>query len=125
VNKMVIFFCIPCLMLIAYFGILSIFAPKYRIDFKEAITCFIDKLKGKKCSISFDERMRMKLSAWLIDKGYIKLGKFFNNRRNFNITFTFIFIIFSIVTTYLFILLIQYLFIQSPCNIGDSCAIEV
>lgn len=118
---MVFFLCIPCLLLIAYFGIMAIFVPRYRVYFKEAITCFKDKLTGKKCSISFDERMRMKLSAWFLDRNHVKLGNFFNNKRNFNITMTILFIIFTIVSIYLFILLYQFIFVKSPCDTGDSC----
>ena len=115
---MVFFLCIPCLLLIAYFAVMGAFVPKYRVYCKEAVTCFMDKLKGRKCSISFDERMRLKFSGWLADKNFVRAARFFSNKRNFNITFSIIFIIVTIVSTYLFILLVEYLFIQSPCDNG-------
>lgn len=109
-----IWFCIPCLILILYFAIAGIFFPKYRGYIKEGWKCFLDKLRGKRCSISFDNRMRLALSMWLSKRNMSRLGKFFYNERNFKITLTVIGIAFTIISVYLFILLINFL-ISPPC----------
>lgn len=114
-------FCIPCLVLVAYFLIAAIFFPRYRIYIKEAWKCFSDKLKGKKCAVSFDNKMRLALSMWFTKKGMIGLGKFFNNKRNFNIFFTIVGIAFTIISTLLFIVLVKFL-IKSPC-VDGTCPI--
>lgn len=116
-----IFFCVPCIALILYFAVACIFFPKYRIYLKEGWSCFFDKLKGKHCSIAFDNRMRLAFSTWLTKKGMVKLGRFFYNKRNFNITLTVATIVLTIVSVYLFILLIQFS-IHSPCENG-SCSV--
>jgi len=114
-------FCIPCLALLLYFGVASIFVPKYRRYLKEGWHCFLDKLKGRKCSASFDNRMRLALSSWLTRRGMVRLGRFFYNKRNFNITLTILTIIFTIVSIYFFILLIKFL-ISPPCA-NNVCSI--
>ena len=109
--------CLPCLGLLLYFGIASIFVPKYRRYIREGWHCFLDKLKGKKCSVSFDNRMRIAFSAWLTKRGLIKLGKFFYDERNFNLTLTVVTLIFTIISIYLFILLVNFL-VSPPCAEG-------
>lgn len=117
---MVFFLCIPCLVLIAYFLIVAIFFPQYRPYIKEAWKCFLDKLKGKKCSVSFDNKMRLAFSMWLTKRGYIGLGKYFYDQKNFNRVFTIIGIVFIIVSSVLLVLLIKFLFFGSPCSNPDS-----
>jgi hypothetical protein len=116
-----VLFCIPCLALLAYFGVASIFFPKYRVYMKEGWRCFIDKLKRKKCSVSFDNRMRIALSSWLTKRGLVKLGRFFNNERNFNMTLTIFVVGSTILTVYLLLLYIQFWF-NPPCT-DNTCSI--
>jgi len=116
-----VIFCIPCLVLLAYFGIAGIFFPRYRNYIKEGWRCFLDKLKGSKCSVSFDNRMRLALSMWFTERNMPRLGRFFHNKRNFEITFIVIGVVSTIVSIYLFILLINFL-IFPPC-VGDVCGI--
>lgn len=118
-----IFLCIPCLVLVSYFCILGIFFPKYRRYIKEGWKCFLDKLKGKKCSMSFDNKMRIAFSVWLANKNMKRAGKFFYDERNFKLTFTIIGIVFTIISIYLFILLIQFMAVP-PCT-SDVCAITI
>ena len=115
------FFCIPCLALLIYFGAAGIFFPKYRVYLKDAWTCFIDKLRGRKCPVSFDNKMRLALAAWLADKGMSSAGKFFYNERNFKIVLTTVMISFSILSIYLFILFMGYLY-QPPC-VDNVCVV--
>lgn len=114
---MVLFFCIPCLVLIAYFGIAGIFFPKYRGYIKEGWECFLNKLRGRICSASFDNKMRLALSMWFTERGVPSLGRFFHNRRNFELTLIVIGVASTAVSMYLFALLMKFL-IHSPCVEG-------
>ena len=121
---MVLFLCVPCLVLLAYFGVMGIFFPKYRRYIKEGWRCFLDKLRGKKCSVSFDNRMRMAFSMWLAKRGLVRAGKFFGNERNFNYFLIVVAVASTVLTIYLFLLFIHFQF-NPPCNPGDSCAVNV
>ena len=118
-----VFFCIPCLVLLGYFGIMGIFFPKYRSYIKDGWRCFVDKLKRKECSASFDNRMRLAVSMWFTERKMPSIGKFLQNKRNFEVTLIVIGVVTTIVSIYLFALLISFL-IESPCE-GDVCAIDV
>lgn len=116
-----VFFCIPCLVLVAYFLIAAIFFPHYRTYLKEAWRCFLDKIKGKRCSFSFDNKMRLALSMWLAKRGMVRLGRFLSNKRNFNLTFTIVGILFTLISIFLFILLVKFL-IRPPC-VDGACPV--
>jgi len=120
-----VLFCIPCLVLLAYFGIMGLFFPKYRGYVKDGWRCFIDKLRGKVCSASFDSRMRLAFSMWLAKHNMPRLGKFFYKKKNFELTFIIIGIAFTILSIYLFILLMKFM-AQSPCAADDAaCRVEL
>jgi hypothetical protein len=121
---MVIFLCIPCLALLVYFGVMGIFFPKYRRYIKEGWRCFTDKLRGKKCSVSFDNRMRMAFSMWLAKRGMVRAGKFFGSERNFN-WFLIVMAVASTVLTIYFIFLFIHFQINPPCDFGSSCSVNV
>ncbi len=112
-----VIFCIPCLILVLYFAVLGIFFPRYRGYIREGWRCFLDKIKGRKCSASFDNKMRLAFSMWLAERNMKRLGKFFYNERNFKWTF----ITIGVVTTVLFCLLIIFL-VYPPCT-PDVCTI--
>lgn len=116
-----VIFCIPCLALLVYFAVAGIFFPRYRTYIREGWGCFLDKLKGKKCSVSFDNRMRLALSTWLTRRGMVGLGKFLYNKRNFDMTLIIVAVASTIVSIYLFILLVQF-WIYPPCG-PDTCSI--
>lgn len=84
----------------------------------------MDKITGKKCSVSFDNRMRLAVSMWFTKRRMLKVGKFLQNKKNFDTTLIVIGIVTTILSIYLFALLITFL-IHSPCETGDTCAIEV
>lgn len=113
---MVFWLCIPCLTLLLYFAILSIFIPKYRVFLADAWRCFIDKLRGRKCPVSFDKKMHQAVVMWLARKNKVGLARYFSDKKKFDWWVIILFIIFSIVSTYLFILLVKFLFIKSPCE---------
>lgn len=119
-----VLFCIPCLALLIYFLIMAIFFPKYRVYIKEGWRCFKDKLLGKKCSVSFDNRMRLALSAWLVQHRMVRLGRWFNNERNFNWFLIIGTVLTTILTIYFVILFIQ-LQINPVCYDGSSCLVEI
>jgi len=120
---MVFFLCIPCLTLILYFLIVSLFVPRYRIYIKDAWRCFIDKLRGRKCPVSFDKKMHQAFVMWLTRKNKVGMARFFNNKRNFDITLGIVLIVFTIASTWLFWLLIKFLFIKSPCDNATNTGI--
>ncbi len=107
--------CIPCLALILYFLILGMFIPRYRAYIKEAWRCFLDKLRGRKCSVSFDNKMHKAFVLWLAKHNWIGAARFFNKKRNFDIFLIIVLTLFTIITTWLFWLLVKFLFIKSPC----------
>ena len=113
---MVFWLCIPCLALLIYFLILSIFIPRYRTYLKEAWGCFIDKLRGRKCPVSFDKKMHQAFIMWLAKKNKVKLAKYFSDKKKFDLWLMVFLIVFSIISTILFIFLIKFLFIKSPCE---------
>ena len=119
-----VLFCIPCLALLIYFGVASIFFPKYRVYIREGWRCFMDKLRGKKCSVSFDNRMRMALSAWLTRHRMVRLGRFFNSERNFNWFLIIATVVSTLATIYLILLFIHFQ-INPPCDTGSSCSVDV
>ena len=120
---MVFFLCIPCLAIFLYLAIAGIFFPQYRVYLKEAWKCFVDKLRGKKCSVSFDNKARLAVANWFAKRNMTKTAQFFYKKRNFDITMIVIFIAFTILTTWLFFLFIKYL-IHSPCA-GKTCEIKI
>ena len=119
-----VLFCLPCIALLVYFGVASIFFPKYRVYLREGWRCFIDKLRMKKCSVSFDNRMRIALSAWLTRRGTVRLGRFMHDERNFNITLTVLVVVSTIVSVYLLILMVQF-WLYPPCDTGSTCAVDL
>ena len=116
-----VFFCIPCVILVLYFLVAGIFFPRYRVYIKEGWCCFLDKLRGKKCSVSFDNRMRLSFSVWLTEKNMPRMGRFFYDERNFRIAFTALGIAFTIISIFLFIVLMNFL-ANPPC-VSDVCSI--
>ena len=118
-------FCLPCLALLIYFGIAGIFVPRYRNYIKEGWKCFWDKLRGKLCSVSFDNRMRIALSMWLARRGFVRLGRFFHNEKNFNIVLTATVVVFTIISIYLLVLMIKFL-VASPCaEEAGKCVLKI
>ena len=111
-----IFLCIPCLTLILYFLIFGIFIRRYRVYIKEAWRCFLDKLQGKKCSVSFDNKIHKAFVLWLAKRNHVKMARFFQKERNFDVLLITALVIFTIVTTWLAWLLYKFLFIKSPCE---------
>ncbi len=119
-----VLFCIPCLALLVYFGVAGIFFPKYRTYIREGWRCFSDKLRGRKCSVSFDNRMRIAFSAWLAHHRMTRLGRWFNSERNFSMFMTTFAIVSTVLTIYFIWLFIQFQ-INSPCDVGDVCSVDM
>ena len=110
-----VLFCIPCLALILYFLIISLFVPRYRVYIREAWICFVEKLRGRKCPVSFDKKIHHAFVMWLTKKNKLGMARFFSKKRNFDIWLTILLIVLTILSSWLFWLLIKFLFIKSPC----------
>jgi len=111
-----VLFCLPCIALVLYFLVVSIFVPRYRVYIKEAWRCFLDKLKGKKCSISFDERMHKAFVMWLARHNKLGMARYFSSKKKFDFWLGFSVIIFTVVSTWLLWLLIKFVILgKSPC----------
>lgn len=111
-----VIFCIPCIALVLYFVVLSLFVPRYRVYIKEAWQCFLDKLHGRRCSVSFDNKIHKAFVLWLAKRNYIGMARFLKKKRNFDIFLIIVLTIFTIVSTWLFFLLVKFLFFKSPCD---------
>jgi hypothetical protein len=117
-----VIFCIPCLVLVAYFLIASIFIPRYRTYIKEGWRCFADKLRGKECSVSFDNKMRLVVSEWFAGHGMPRLGKFLYKKKNFDWTLITVGIVTTVLTVYLVFVAYQFWFVEPPCT-EEVCGI--
>lgn len=117
-----VFFCIPCLVILIYFLVASIFIPRYRTYIKEGWRCFIDKLRGKECSVSFDNKMRLVTSEWFARHHMPRVGKFLYNKRNFDWTLIIVGVVTTILTIYLAYLAYVFWFVQPPCT-EETCGI--
>jgi len=119
-----VLFCIPCLALLIYFLVMGTFFPRYRVYIKDGYRCFTDKLRGKKCALSFDNRMRLAFSAWLTQHRMPWLGRWFSNQRNFS-NFLIISTIVTTVISIYFIWLFIYWQINPICYDGSSCVVDI
>jgi hypothetical protein len=108
-------------MLLTYFAVASIFIPRYRVYIGEGWRCFLDKIRGKNCSVSFDNKMRLVVSEWFADKGMPRIGKFLYKKKNFDWTLITIGVVSTVLTLYLLVVAIQFWF-EPPCNV-DTCSI--
>ena len=110
-----VIFCLPCLVLVAYFAVASIFIPRYRSYIRHGWRCFSDKLRGKQCSVSFDNRMRLAVSEWFTRKGMPGIGKFLYKKKNFDWTLIIIGVSTTLLTIYLAYVGVQFWF-EPPCT---------
>lgn len=52
-----------CLIALVVFGILAVFSARYRAYFKEAADCVFRRMTLRKCTTSFDKKMKVKISS--------------------------------------------------------------
>lgn len=64
--------------------------------------------------------MRLALSMWFTKRGMPSAGRFFHNKKNFDMTLIIIGVVTTIISIYLFVVLIDYLFFNPPC-VDDVC----
>ena len=64
-----------CFIALFVFGVLAIFSAKYRVYFKEASDCVFRRMTLRKCTTSFDKKMKVKISS-RISKRNKKFGGF-------------------------------------------------
>ncbi|MBT4870277.1 MAG: hypothetical protein HON47_01775 [Candidatus Diapherotrites archaeon] len=63
-----------CFIALIVFAILALFSAKYRAYFKEALDCVFRKATLRKCTTSFDKKMKMKVTS-KISKRNKKFGR--------------------------------------------------
>lgn len=73
----------PVLGNATYFLIASIFVPRYRSYIKEGWHCFIDKLRGKNCSVSFDNNETSLIGSGLQKKVCPELENFSTTKETY------------------------------------------
>ena len=54
-----------CIIALVVFAILGLFSAKYRAYFLEAFDCVFKKMTLRKCTTSFDKKMKMKITSRL------------------------------------------------------------
>jgi hypothetical protein len=64
-----------CFIALIVFAVLAVFSAKYRAYFKEALDCVFRKATLRKCTTSFDKKMKMKVTS-KISKKAPGLGRF-------------------------------------------------
>ncbi|MBI5332236.1 MAG: thioredoxin family protein [Candidatus Aenigmarchaeota archaeon] len=89
-----------CIIALVVFGILGIFSTKYRAYAKEAFRCVARMTMLKPCDTEFDQRMKSKITAKIMQHSE-KLGKFFyNNFTRMSWVFVIIFFISLMYSAY-------------------------
>ncbi len=109
-----------CFMALIIFAILAVFSAKYRAYFKEALDCVARKATLRKCTTSFDKKMKIKVTSKL-SKRNKSLGKFVY--KNFDIitwTITIVSIIIMILSLYFGVLGVYNWYAYGNCNGPDS-----
>ncbi len=117
-----VFFCIPCLVLVAYFLVASVFIPRYRTYIREGWRCFADKLRGKECSVSFDNKMRLAVSEWFVKRRMPGVGRFLYKKKNFDWTIITVGLVTTLLTVYLVFVAYEFWFVSPPCT-ADTCGV--
>ena len=60
--------------------------------------------------------MHQSFIMWLAKKNKVGLAKYLSDKKKFDWLVIILFLIFYVVSTYLFILLMKFLFFKSPCE---------
>ena len=109
-----------CFIALIIFAILAIFSAKYRAYFKEALDCVARKATLRKCTTSFDKKMKIKVTS-KISKRNKPLGKFVY--KNFDLitwTITIISLIIMIFSLYYGVLGVYNFYVYGNCNGPNS-----
>lgn len=89
-----------CLIALFIFGVLALVSAKYRAYFKEAADCVFRKMTLRKCTTSFDKKMKVKISSKISNRNQ-KIGGFvFKNFETLSWIMTIIMILSMIFTAY-------------------------
>ena len=114
-----------CFVALFVFAILGLFSVKYRSYFFEAFDCVLRKATLRKCTTSFDKKMKMKVSA-RVSKFNKPLGSFvFKNFDVLSWILTIIMVISLIWSFYVAFMGIYNYFIYGNCDGPNSNAVCV
>jgi len=105
-----------CFIALIVFAILALFSAKYRAYFKEALDCVFRKATLRKCTTSFDKKMKMKVTS-KISKRNKGFGRFVY--KNFDIltwTITIVSIIIMIYSLWFGVLGVYNFYVFGNCN---------
>jgi len=81
------------------------------------------KARGKYCPDSFDDLVHKRFVMWLAERDYNKTAKFFADKRNFDRVLVISAIVFITLHVLLFLVLVNWLFIKSPCSGEGVCSL--
>jgi len=111
-----------CLIALVVFGVLAIFSAKYRGYFKEAADCVFRRMTLRKCTTSFDKKMKVKISSKLSSKSK-KLGSFtFKHFESLSWIVTIIMIVSLVYSAFFGFMGVYNWYVFGNCNGPDSNA---
>ena len=109
-----------CFIALIIFAILAIFSAKYRAYFKEALDCVARKATLRKCTTSFDKKMKMKVTS-KISKRNKTIGRVvYKNFDRITWIITIVSIIIMIYSLWFGVLGVYNFYVYGNCNGPDS-----
>ncbi|MGD0176302.1 MAG: hypothetical protein ABSC50_05695 [Candidatus Bathyarchaeia archaeon] len=108
-----------CLVALVVFSAMSIFSSKYRRLAKEAFKCVLKTLTLSPCDMAFEQRVKAKVTAKLLNISPALARGFYRNFRIFAWAFTATFFVSLFITAYAFYNYAVY----GSCDPGEPCYI--
>lgn len=108
-----------CLVALVVFSAMSIFSSKYRRLAKEAFKCVMKTLTLSPCDMAFEQRVKAKVTAKLLNISPALARGFYRNFRIFAWGFTATFFVSLFITAYSFYNYAVY----GSCEPGEPCYI--
>ncbi|MFA6269025.1 MAG: hypothetical protein WCW13_06845 [archaeon] len=93
-----------CIIALVVFAVLGIFSAKYRAYFSEALDCVFKRVTLRKCTTSFDKKMKLKITTRLSGVNKSLGGFVFKNFETISWIFTIIMIVSMIWSLYVGVL---------------------
>jgi hypothetical protein len=108
-----------CLVALVVFSVMSIWSAKYRRLAKEAFKCVTKTLTLSPCDMAFEQKVKAKVTAKLLNVSPTLARGFYQNFRIFAWAFTASFFVSLIITAYSF----YNYFVYGSCEPGEPCYI--
>jgi hypothetical protein len=108
-----------CLVALVVFSVMSIWSAKYRRLAKEAFKCVTKTLTLSPCDMAFEQKVKAKVTAKLLNVSPTLARGFYQNFRIFAWAFTASFFVSLIITAYSF----YNYFVYGSCDPGEPCYI--